>query len=146
MEFPEGNATYSLCSAHTMAAGIDMLHQHACAGLSESPLGALIFPRAVFESCWLSQLCNCGEQQDFPPAPGRHTGTTHLSLDLALGDSSTGEERCFTWKMALDIEEVRVVPRGGQEPLVWSWDLPREEAVPSPAFLCLPVKGRKMAF
>lgn len=79
MEFSEGNASYCLCSAHSTAAGIDKQYQHASAAPSETPVGALIFPRAPFGSPWLSQLCDSDEQQDFPSTPGRGMGTALLS-------------------------------------------------------------------
>lgn len=67
-EFPGGSACSCLCST---AAGVDMPYQHSSAALSEAPSGALIFPRAPFGSCWLSQLYDSDEQQEFPSAPGR---------------------------------------------------------------------------
>lgn len=82
MEFSEDSASCCLCSAPTMAAGLDMPYQHASVQ-SETPLGALFFPRAPVRSCWLSQLCDSDEQQDFPSAQAV-TGTVQLSCVLGI--------------------------------------------------------------
>lgn len=95
--FLEAVLAYCLCRT---AAGIDMLYQHSSAALSETPLGALIFPRAPFGRCWLSQLCDNDEQQEFPSAPGRSIeGGIAVSCSGFLEAFPLQGMRCFTWKM-----------------------------------------------
>lgn len=96
-----------------------MPYQHSSAALSEAPLGALIFPRAPFGSCWLSQLCDNDEQQEFPSAAGRGARRRHSCLlEWILGGFST---RKASWKMGFSTEEVK---DGQGEGPVWGCDLP----------------------
>lgn len=82
------------------AAGTDMPYQHSSAALPETPWGALISPWAPFGSCWLSQLCDNDEQQEFPSAPGTgHGESIAVSWRGFLEAFPLKGMRCFTWKM-----------------------------------------------
>lgn len=117
MEFPEGNANYCFWSVHSTPAGIDMPYQHASAALSETPLGALIFARALFGSCWLSWMHDSDEQQDFFLLPQAGAWALHSCLlGWVLGGSSTQGEEVFHLKNRLRHRGNEGGPRGGQEP------------------------------
>lgn len=135
MEFPEGNANYCFWSVHSTPAGIDMPYQHASAALSETPLGALIFARALFGSCWLSWMCDSDEQQDFSLCPRQgHGHCTAVSWGECLEAPPLRGRKCFTWKIGLDIEEARVVLGEGRSPSVGL--RPPGRQLPCPASQC----------
>jgi len=120
MEFPEGNASYWLCSARSTVAGIDVLYRHASAAPSETPLGAEIFSRVLFGSC--HSCVTVVSSRIFPVPRAGAWGPHSCLMEWVLGGSSTLRMRRFMWKTGLEIEEGGW-SRGGQEALVWSWNV-----------------------
>lgn len=117
-QFPGDGVCHCYCRT---AAGTDMPYQHSAA-LSETPLGALVFPRAPLEAAGCHSCVTMMSSRHFPPFPRQgHREGLAVSWSGFLEAFPLIGMRCFIWKMGFRHWGSGGWSGGGT---AWGWDLP----------------------